>query len=107
MPDSLHNLIGQVTMVLQAGVPTALSFPPSPVDGVAEYRPKQALISVEGAPVRWGMAPSFNSGQFVSAVPPNNLIDWTRIGVDYTAQLQQVKFLAIGGQATLQIQYLD
>ena len=105
MPDPLHNLIGQITQTLPPGAPTALSFPTLASGLVA--RPKQAIISVEGAPCRWGSAPDAISGQYVGITPPNNVVRFDSPYWDYTAQLQQIRFVALGAPATLQINYMD
>ena len=105
MPDPLHNLIGQVTMTLVPGTPTSLAFPYDN-EGVA-FQPHQARISVEGNPCRWGSNPSAISGQWVGITPPNNVVYFDNPALDYSAQLKQVKFLALSGPATLQINYMD
>ena len=99
------NLIGQVTQTLANGVPTELTFP---LISVGVYvRPRHARISVEGSPVRWGLAPTAISGQYIGITPPNNTLVLEDTINDYTGLLQQVQFIALGGSATLQVNYMD
>ncbi len=97
------NLIGQQMQALTAGVSTPLAFPPG-TQVNTKIRPHHALIVVEGGQVRWGFSPTASMGVYQAV---GSRIDFTDSTNDYAGLLQQVQFIAIGGPATLQIQYMD
>ncbi len=104
MPDPLSNFIGQTTQVLTQGTVTALSFPLRSGSTTDVIRPRSARISVEGNAVRWGPSPSATNGQYVAV---GGVIDWSRPDFDFTAQLQQVRFVSGSGPAVLQCVFYD
>lgn len=103
------NLIGQQVQALSAGLVANLVLTPGveAVSGTvpsAKIHPRHAYIVVEGNAVRWGLAPSALAGIYVAA---GSHINWTDSTNDYSGILSQVKFIAMSGPATLQIQYMD
>ena len=100
----VSNLSATIMMSLTPGTPTVLLFP---LNAQSErIRPRHARITVEGNPCRWGKNPSGAIGQLVSATPPNNVVSFEDATNDYTGLLQQIQFIALGGVATLQINYM-
>lgn len=97
------NLIGQSTEQLTMGVPTNLAFPSGTPPGSTIY-PHHALITVEGNAVRWGASPTTLNG---TLVPVGGTIDFTSTINDYRGVLMQMKFIALVGNATLQVQWFD
>lgn len=107
MSPSVLNLIGQVTLTLVGGIVTPLTFPAWSGDpsGVTRIRPRHALITVEGAnSVRWGPTPSAVNGTLVAPGAQAVFMDPV---ADFTGVLQQIQFVAIGGPATLQVEYFS
>ena len=98
------NLIATTTEYLTPGQIINLSFPFSVLDGKTRIRPRHALISVEGNAVRWGLNPTVTTGTVVSA---GSQIDFTNPLNDFTYILQQMQFIALVNNATLQCQFFS
>ena len=99
------NQIGEQYGLKVDSTPKSLTLPLHPATN-EKLTPHHALIWVADYPVRWSAhaSPSTTSGMWV---PANSYINWTEPGWSYYSFLARVKFLGIGGQATLDIVYLD
>ena len=70
----------------------------------ASSRWHHVLIGVSGGPIRWlaiaGQEPSSTYGAYVGA---GGQIDWTRPDTDYAGIIYNVKFVAVGASANLEV----
>lgn len=99
------NQIGEQYGLTVGGSSKALTLPAHPTSGET-LTPKHAQIWVADFPIRWSAHsnPSVTSGMYV---PANSYINWTEPDWNYFSFIKRVRFIGIGGTATLDIVYLD
>ena len=97
------NTLNQVgfQMLTVTGTPVALTRPTG-------LRPRRALISVSGGPIRWLAIPgSYPSGSYGTYVNAGGTIDWTDAKTDYAGLLDNVYFVKAGiNDASLEVSYI-
>lgn len=99
------NQIGEEYGKSVGGSAVGLTLPAHPTSGDT-LTPKHLLVFVHSFPIRWSAhsIPSATSGMWV---PADSYINWTEPDWNYFSFIKRVRFIGIGGTATLDIIYLD
>ena len=98
------NQIGEQYNLSVGGNAKTLTLPTNSANET--LRPKHAQIWVANFPIRWSAksTPTATNGMYV---PANSYIDWTDPNWDYFGFIKNVKFVGVGGEAILDIVFLD